>query len=220
MNHESRHLYRYLGAAFSRYARRLLPISSSGLLFHFSLVFCLASFIWALPPQKVSYGGQSTGEEYEVKAVYLYNFLQFIGWPESRNALAKDGAMVIGIVGESPFGEALEELQADLRNNRIKPFKIIYYGPYDEDTYMDNCHLLFVSASEKRNFERIVSSLKGKPVLTVADTENFIASGGMINLVHSKGKIRWVINRSAMDRAGLHPAAQLLSIAAKVVGEP
>lgn len=128
--------------------------------------------------------------------------------------------MVIGIVGESPFGEALKALQADVQRNGMKPVRIIQYGPYQEHMDFRECHLLFVGLSEKGNFKRIIARLKDSPVLTVADTENFIASGGMINLVQTGGKIRWMINRAAADRAGLRFSAQLLTIAVKVVEEP
>lgn len=176
----------------------------------------LFSFVWAVPLQRVSYAQQSV-KEYELKAVYLYNFLQFVQWPPSKRLISKDGAMVIGVVGESPFGDALEVLQADVRNSGMKPVKIIQYGVYQEDMDLGSCHLLFVSASEKSNFRRIIASLRDTPVLTVADSENFLSSGGMVNLVQSGGKIRWSINRAAADRAGLRFSSQLLSIAVKIV---
>ena len=179
------------------------------------VTFCLLPLVWAGPMQQVSYGEQSA-QEYELKAVYLYNFLQFVQWPESRKVLPKDGPMVICIVGESPFGEALESLQETVRKSGRRPVKVINYGAYQEEMNIAACHLLFVSSSEKRNFRKIIAGLRDSPVLTVADTENFLSSGGMINLTHSNGRIRWMINRTAADRAGLRLSAQLLSIAVKV----
>ncbi|MBA4373303.1 MAG: hypothetical protein C0402_10650 [Thermodesulfovibrio sp.] len=181
---------------------------------------CTFSFVSAVPLQRVSYAEQPSVREYELKAVYLYNFLQFVQWPESRRTVSKDGAMVIGIVGESPFGEALADLQADVRRSGMKPVRIIQYGPYQDHMDFGECHLLFVSQTEKGNFRRIIARLKDSPVLTVADTENFISAGGMINLVQSGGKIRWTINRAASDRAGLRLSAQLLTIAVRIVEGP
>ena len=184
----------------------------------FTIFFLLVPFVWAVPMQQVSYGEQQAAQEYELKAVYLYNFLQFVQWPES-SLRSKDRAMVIGIVGDSPFGEAFEELQATIRKSGTRPVRVIHYGRYREGLDMRNCHILFVSASEKQNFAKIVADLRGVPVLTVADTENFLSSGGMINLVRSQGKIRWMINRAQADKAGLRFSAQLLSLAVKVVEE-
>jgi hypothetical protein len=181
------------------------------------ILFCIFSFGSAVPLQRVSYAQQPSAREYELKAVYLYNFLQFVQWPEAKRVASKDGTMVIGVVGESPFGEALTALQADVRRSGMKPVRIIEYGPYQEQMDFSDCHLLFIGPSERWNFKRILSRLKDSPVLTVADTESFITTGGMVALVQSGGKIRWVINRIAADRAGLRFSAQLLTMAVRVV---
>ncbi len=182
-----------------------------------TLFFCLFTFCWAVPLQRVSYAQPQAVQEYELKAVYLYNFLQFVQWPQPKRMISKDGAMVIGVVGESPFGDALEELQADVRKSGMKPVKIIQYGSYQENMDLGSCHLLFMSASEKSNFRKIIAGLRDAPVLTVAESENFLSSGGMVSLVQGGGKVRWMINRTAADRAGLRFSSQLLSIALKVV---
>lgn len=182
----------------------------------FLFAACFSLLSWAVFLQ-VSYG-EPQAQEYELKAVYLYNFTQFVQWPESKRPSA-DGAMVIGIVGESPFGDALKKLQENVRKNGMKSIRIVNYGQYREGIDIDACHLLFVSASEKKNFKKIIADLKDAPVLTVADTGSFLSAGGMIDLVQSKGKIRWMINRIAANRAGLRLSAQLLSIAIKVMDE-
>jgi hypothetical protein len=198
--------------------KRHTHFRSGKLAYIFTLLFLLIPFAWAVPMQQVSYGEQKVAQEYELKAVYLYNFLQFIQWPESHRMLSKDGAMVIGIVGESPFGEAFEELEATIRKAGKKPVRVTYYGPYREGLNMRNCHILFVSASEKKNFVKIITDLRGLPVLTVADTEGFLSAGGMITLVKTQGRIRWMINRTQADEAGLRFSAQLLTLAVKVEG--
>jgi hypothetical protein len=203
----------------SKAGRRYSPLGFRKLTYVCMIFFLLVPFEWAVPMQQVSYGEQQVAPEYELKAVYLYNFLQFVQWPESQRLLTKDGAMVIGIVGDSPFGEAFEELQATIRKSGMKPVRVVRYGRYREDMDMTHCHILFVSASEKQNFSKIIADLKDAPVLTVADTENFLSSGGMINLVRSQGKIRWMINRAQADRAGLRFSVQLLTLAVKVVAD-
>ncbi|MBI5141482.1 MAG: YfiR family protein [Nitrospirae bacterium] len=184
---------------------------------HFVIVFLLFSFVWgAVPLPQASYGGQQPVREYELKAVYLYNFLQFVQWPDSTPT----GVMVIGVLGESPFGGALEELEENVRKGGMTPIKIVHYGAYHEGMNLDDCNLLFVSASERRNYTGIIAGLKGSPVLTVSETEDFIDSGGMISLVRSRDRIRWMINRHSAESAGLRMSAQLLSIAVKVVDKP
>lgn len=180
------------------------------------------SFAGAVQPSRIGYAEQSAVKEYELKAVYLYNFLQFVQWPENTRTLSKDGTMIIGILGESPFGDSLDDLRRVIRQRNMTPVKFVYYGSYEdvvrESRDIASCHLLYLCSSEQGRFNRIVADLNDAPVLTVADSGNFLLSGGMITLVESRGKIRWEVNRTTMDKAGLRVSAQLLSMAVKVVG--
>lgn len=184
-----------------------------------ALPFGMASRTWAGPLLPISYTAHQEVKEYELKAVYLYNFLQFLQWPDSKRRASQDNVMVIGVVGESPFGDALDDLEKNVRQNGMKPVRVVYFGSsrsLPNNPEMAACDLLFIAASEKPRFGAILESLSNAPVLTVGDSESFLASGGMINLVRSKGNIRWLINRAAVERSGLRMSAQLLSMAIKV----
>ena len=51
-------------------------------------------------------------KEYEVKAAFMYNFLKFVDWPAEK--MASDGnQIIIGIIGQDPFGSA-----ADILNDK------------------------------------------------------------------------------------------------------
>jgi hypothetical protein len=49
-------------------------------------------------------------KEYEVKAAFIFNFLKFIDWPEEKTA-ANNNKIIIGIIGEDPFGQATDVLK-------------------------------------------------------------------------------------------------------------
>jgi hypothetical protein len=178
------------------------------------LIFISSS--WAAPLQHIAFSQEQHIQEYELKAVYLYNFLHFTHWPTSPGA-EDAGPMVIGIVGKSPFGNAVEALKISLEITGKPSISIKEFGPYRPGMDLSACNILFVSASEVKKFQKIINSLQQAPVLTVADTKNFIKSGGMINMVKHKGKIRWVINRTATANANLRISSQLLKIAVKTV---
>jgi hypothetical protein len=55
--------------------------------------------------------------------------------------------------------------------------------------------------------------VRGKPVVTVGDTPNFIADGGMIQFFPRDDKIRLMLVPEAFDEAGLKPGANLMRIA-------
>ena len=158
-------------------------------------------------------------EEYELKAVYLYNFFHFVNWPKNPG---QDGSnpKIIGVVGRSPFGGALQALQDKLKQTTNKIIKINFYGPFQEGVDLSGCHLLFISSSEKRNFSKITASLRGIPVLTVADANNFLQAGGMINMISQGNRVRWAINRTPVKDAGLRMDAKLLDIAVEIIEHP
>ncbi len=80
------------------------------------------------------------------------------------------------------------------------------------------CHILFISASEKKRLPSILAALSGSSVLTVADMENFTGSGGMIQFVMEDGSVRFAINVGATSRARLKVSSKLLSLARVVTG--
>lgn len=157
--------------------------------------------------------------EYELKAVYLYNFLHFVYWPAAAGG-SGSAPVGIGVVGESPFGSALAELQEQVRASGRGELVVREYGPYRPGLELQANSLLFVCASEQEHLPAILARLAGSPVLTVADLPGFLAAGGMIALVTGEnGKVGWRINRSAVQRAGLTVSAKLLQMALPVAGE-
>src|SRR5712691_6806881 len=45
--------------------------------------------------------------EYQVKAVFLFNFAQFVDWPPEAVADSQ-APLTIGVLGENPFGDVLD----------------------------------------------------------------------------------------------------------------
>jgi hypothetical protein len=147
--------------------------------------------------------------EYQIKAAFLYNFAKFVEWPPSAFADAQS-PIVIGVLGKNVFDSNLEKIiHGKTVNNR--PFLFKEFHTAIEAT---KCHILFISASEKEKLPKILASLQGTSVLTVSETDQFIASGGMINFVIEDQKIHFQINDAAAKKAGLKISSKLLSLAA------
>ena len=144
--------------------------------------------------------------EYQVKAAVLFNSAQFVTWPSSQPA---DIPLVIGILGDDPFGSYLDETaRGEKVNNRSLSIQRFRRG-----TEPRNCHILFVSRSEGERAAQIVSNLKGRRILTVSDIEGFAGLGGMIELFIEKNKIRMRINLEAVRAADLKISSKLLRVA-------
>ena len=148
--------------------------------------------------------------EYQLKAAFLFNFAKFIDWPPG--AFADDKSpFTIGILGDNPFGSDLEQTVAGKKIND-HPITIQTFRAAAEAT---NCHILFISTSEKKRLPEIIQSLRGTTVLTVGETEQFIETGGMVNFVQEASKIRFQINDGAAKAARLKISSKLLSLAVR-----
>ena len=144
----------------------------------------------------------------EVKAVFLFNFAQFTEWPP-RAFSDPQSPIVIGILGEDPFGRALDDVVTGeaVRNRQL----VIERLRRVED--IKTCHILFISPSEAGKYEQILARLQGRPILTVGDTEGFSTQGGMIRFLTEQNRIRLRINVGAARGAGLSISSRVLRAA-------
>src|SRR6202049_4525246 len=83
--------------------------------------------------------------EYQVKAAYLFNFLKFVEWP--AEAFADPLApIVIGIVGDDPFGIALPQVVM----GKTVQGRDLVIRKYRAGEDLRASHILFISESEKK----------------------------------------------------------------------
>jgi hypothetical protein len=143
--------------------------------------------------------------EYQLKAVFLFNFAQFVSWPEGTFA---DSAapLVIGVLGADPFGSYLDET---VRGEVVggHPLEVRRFGSLEG---IRECHILFVSRDEAGDLPAVLRALEGSSVLTVGDAEEFAGSGGMIRFVTDRNRIRLQINLEAARATGLTLSSKLL----------
>ncbi|HYA64658.1 MAG TPA: YfiR family protein [Candidatus Sulfotelmatobacter sp.] len=146
--------------------------------------------------------------EYQVKASFLYNFSKLTEWPRETFS-EREPELVIGIVGEDPFGAAMDRI-AEVEKQRGRKL-VIKRLRWDQD--LKPCHVLFVSRSEKKHLRAILSKVDGAGILTVSEIEGFAVSGGMIEFVFDENRIRFDINREAAQRGNLRISSRLLVLA-------
>ena len=153
--------------------------------------------------------------EYQVKALFLFNFAKYVDWPSS--AFPKDDSpIVIGLVGQDNFGDEFQQVIAG-KNINGRPVVIKHLVDPAE---FKSCHILFISVSEKGRVSEILNVVKDSAVLTVGETEGFPAQEGMINFTKKANKVRLEINLAAAERANLKLSSKLLSVADVVLGKP
>ncbi len=152
--------------------------------------------------------------EYQLKAVFLFNFVQFVDWTPSA-AQDSQPPLLIGILGDDPFGTFLDEI---VRGERLGA-RSIQVRRYRRIADIEECNILFISRSENERVPEILSALKHRPVLTVSDGDGFASQGGIIQFFTDKNRIRIRINLDAAEAANLTISSKLLRVA-EVVRTP
>ena len=143
--------------------------------------------------------------EYQVKAAFIYNFAKFVDWP--GDAFSEGGVLVVGVVGDDPFGRTLDQLQGNTANGRRLRIKRLRW---DED--LRSCQILFISNSERRHLGKIMDSIRGTSVLTIGEMPQFNQAGGIIKFVIQDDKVRFEINAGAAGQARLRISSKLLAL--------
>lgn len=142
--------------------------------------------------------------EYQLKAVFLFNFAQFVEWPDEAFVGPSDD-LSICLVGEDPFGA---ELDAVMAGEQIGGHSISIHR-YPDASSLDGCHLLYVQ-QPVHELRETLTKVEGAPVLTVGETEAFTAFGGMIRFQMEGNKVRLLVNPKPADAAGLRLSSKLL----------
>jgi len=176
--------------------------------------------------------------EYGIKAAFIYNFMKFVEWPADKKT-AQDqeqgqlAPMVIGILGDNPFGEAFDPIldkrigergiqlvhiqgyQAFLNKNRNRQNALTDYQKMNQ-SLIRQCDILFICTSEKENIKQLLSMTNNAAVLTVSDLPGFAEKGGIVGFVKEKNKVRFEINLKEATRSNIKVRSQLLSLARKI----
>jgi len=158
-----------------------------------------------------AYAQRAAFDEREVKAVFLFNFVQFVDWPSDAFA-STESPIVIGVLGEDPFGSLLDEV---VKGEVVKgrPLVVARFRRVED---IKACHVLFISRSEAHSYQQILTALGTQPTLTVGETPGF-TSRGMVRFLTEKNRVRLEVNVGAAKAAGLTISSNLLR-AARIVG--
>jgi hypothetical protein len=147
----------------------------------------------------------ATPSEYQVKAVFLFNFAQFVEWPEQAFA-GPDAPFTMCVLGEDPFAGQLDDaVKGESVNGH--PLTVQRYRSVSE---LGPCHVLFISASERARLDNIIEELDHRAVLTVSDIAGSAERGTIIQFANDRNRLRLRINVQKARSAGLTLSSKLL----------
>ena len=174
-------------------------------------------FICCLSFAGLSARGQ-VAQEHDLKAAFLCKFALFVEWPTNAFPDAKT-SITVGVLGSGRFGKSLDEVVRDQviqkRKLEVESYSSVEGMLKLADEKNRICHILFVSQSESGKLGKILAGLKGRPILTVGESDRFCQEGGMIQFVIVENKVRFIINQDAAKAANIKLSATLLELAEK-----
>ncbi len=150
----------------------------------------------------------ASNREYQIKAAMIINFVSFTEW--QKDAFPSDNApLVIGVVGQNPFGSTLEQLCAG--KNVAGHALVVRY--FSSPQSIDRCQALFVPKSAESDVNQVMSKINGEQVLTIGESDNFPWAGGVIRFYLDDNKIHFEINPDGAEQAKVKISSKLMKLA-------
>jgi len=166
------------------------------------VIFCMLGLI---PIAKA----KAADREQAIKAVYLYNFLNYITWPQGQTQ-NKNSSVALCIYGKDPFDGALTYI----KKKADKKFKLLIRNidKLNPDN-ISSCHILYVSILSGKGPNDFGDNFNYTGVLTVSDIPGFAEKAGIIELVKNNDRIKLIINSRRLRSSGLKASSKLMKIA-------
>lgn len=151
--------------------------------------------------------------EYQVKAVFLFNFARFVDWP-AVTFVDPNAPFTLCIYGADPFGG---DLDAVVRGEAVAGRPITVRRMRQQRDFRD-CQILYIARDAEGELDEILAALDHRGTLTVSDIDSAAKRGVMIRMMTVRGKIRLSVNVEAARAARLTISSNLLRSAEIVDG--
>jgi len=153
--------------------------------------------------------------EYQIKATFLCKFGNFVEWPAPQGASA-DAPFGIGVVASDAV---VDELTSAARGQTVngRPIVVRRLGRGDP---LDGLGIVFVARSHGARLAETLAEVKGRPILTVTESEQGTTVGSMVNFVLVDNKVKFDIALPPAELSSLRISSRLLAVARLVTGRP
>lgn len=175
---------------------------------HQLLIRALLIFLCLIPSSSTF---SASPDEYTLKLVYLYNFTKFINWGTDTSQTTEE-PFHICVIGKLPTNEPLDVLQTKRSQNRP-----ITTGQYQATSKTQDCHILFITKSVRRNELNKILAQPHENTIVVGEIRDFARNKGDIGFVVDDGQhVRVEINLNNTHNKNITIRAPLLEIARKI----
>lgn len=145
--------------------------------------------------------------EYQLKAAFLYNFALFTEWSPQVGSVLN-----LCVYGRDPFG-----VEIDVLNGKAAGARTLAVHRRAGPEEIQSCHIVFIAGADIDRLPRLLDTLRGLPVLVVADSPGAARLGAALNMKLAQGRVTFEANLVAARGAGLKLSARMLSLATEVI---
>lgn len=138
-------------------------------------------------------------QEYEKKSLFIYNFTKHVEWPIEYNGTE----FVIGVAGDD---QTIKQLESFMNQKKVTGKKIIVQKYKKGARY----NLVYITSADINNFEMIKSATRKNRTLLVTDD---FSKGTHISFSLDLDKVKYTVNKPAIEKAGLKVGQELLRYA-------
>jgi hypothetical protein len=149
-------------------------------------------------------------DEQKIKPAIVFNIARYVTWPVS--VLNDSTDFTIGIYGHGRTALSWGTLHGKVLHGH----KVTVRRTSDPEE-LQNCHIVFIESTERKNVPRILAVLKEFPVLTVSDIDGFSHSGGIITLRTVNNLMKFEVNLKSARTSGLSISSNILKLAIEVI---
>jgi hypothetical protein len=153
--------------------------------------------------------------EYRVKAAFVYKFGDYIEWPADAFA-DSSSPLVIGVVG----ADALADELARIANGRTVGGRPVAVKKLKYGEPLSGLQVIFIGSSNSEQLAAVLDASKGRPALTITESEDGLRLGSAINFVVVSDKVRFDVALPSAETNRLKISSRLLAVARKVVPSP
>lgn len=147
---------------------------------------------------------QSDAVVYRLQSLFIYNFTKHIKWEASDNR-----PFTVGIYA-SAKEPAFIFLKKNLENKMVwgKKIKVITINSASESA---SCHLVYIPRSNDKKAGEFINQMDISNTLLVTE-DDLIKKGAAISFVLINSKLKFKINKTKVEQAGLKVSSTLLAV--------
>jgi len=152
-------------------------------------------------------------KEEKINVAFLWNFILYTNWEQ-----VKSSTLNLCTFGKISFENEIEILGNKVVNKKALQIKSLPTDDTDYNQQLFNCQILFFSEEvSDEDLLKVFASIKDRPILTVANKEGFIDTGGMINLIQIENKKRFEVNLDSARTAGVIFSSKMLKLSHRII---